>query len=525
MKMKSLNLVLTAFIFAMAAGTPLLLTGCKDKGGSAPADNAGNQDTLYTCGMHPQILQNKPGNCPICGMKLTPVRKQPAGTQAGPRKAQFYKSTMNPGETSASPGKDSMGMDMVPVFEDQASNANVISIDPVTVQNMGIRTEAVASGPVHRIVRTVGAVDFDETTLADVTTKYRGWIEKLYVNATGQPVHRGDPLFEIYAPELYGAQAEYVAALNATNIGGENLKTAARNKLRFYDVSEEQIAELDNTRQVKRTLRVPAPRDGVVVEKLAVQGQMVEAGMKLYRLADLSVVWAQTEVFEQDLPLVSLGQEATVTLSYLPGRQFRGRVAYIYPTIDDKTRAARLRVELPNPDGFLKPGMFATVELDALLAPSAVLVPDSAVLRSGVRNTVFVALDKGRFEPRTIALGVRSADNRYQVLSGLQPGEKVVVSGQFMLDSESQLREAILKMTKPAEEAAPANASASQRTAAPSAALYTCPMEAHADVVSDQPGQCPKCGMTLVATSTVAHGKIAEQHWADKLAGRSGGQR
>ena len=257
-------------------------------------------------------------------------------------------------------------------------------------------------------------------------------------------MHRGEPLFDIYAPDLYSAQNEYLLALNHTSASG--MKESARQKLRLFDISENQITELERSRQAQRTLRVDAPIDGVVVEKMAVRGQMVEAGMKLYRLADLSIVWVQSQVYEQDLALLQLGQEAEVSLSYLPDRKFRGRVTYIYPTVDEKTRTARVRMEFHNPGLFLKPGMFATVELRAELKPDALLVPDSAVLRSGEKNTVFVALDGGHFEPRDVVLGARADNDAYEVLSGLREGERVVTSGQFMLDSESQLREAIQKM-------------------------------------------------------------------------------
>ena len=195
-----------------------------------------------------------------------------------------------------------------------------------------------------------------------------------------------------------------------------------------------------------KTLTITAPIAGFVVEKNIVHGQMVDAGMKLYRLADIGVVWVYAQVYEQDLPAIQLGQEATMTLSYLPDRKFRGRVTYVYPTVDEKTRTARVRMEFHNPGYFLKPGMFATVELVADIAPSALLVPDSAVLRSGEKNTVFIALSGGKFEARSVALGLQAQDDLDQVLGGLSEGERIVTSGQFMLDSESQLREAIQKM-------------------------------------------------------------------------------
>jgi len=257
---------------------------------------------------------------------------------------KFYKSTMMPGEIRQTPGKDSMGMEMVPVYEDAGTQSSVISIDPVTTQNMGIRTGVVTKGPLRRIIRTVAAIDYDETSLADVTMKFRGWITKLNVNATGQLVHKGDPLFEIYSPELYSAQTEYLLALNnPSNASGgtETLKASALTKLKYFDVPDEQIAELEKTRQVTKTLRIDAPRDGIVVEKEAVEGQMVDAGMRLYRLADLSLVWVQAQVYEQDLAFIRPGQEAVVTLSYLPDRKFHGRVTYIYPTVDEKTRTLK----------------------------------------------------------------------------------------------------------------------------------------------------------------------------------------
>ena len=331
-------------------------------------------------------------------------------------KVKYYKSTMMLGEISQTPRKDSMGMDMVPVYEGE-EETNAITVDPATVQKMGVRTAVVMKGPVRRVIRTVGAVDYNETALADVTTKFRGWIEKLYVDSTGKQVRKGEPLFDIYSPELYSAQNEYVLALSQ---GAGGLKASARQKLKLFDVSDDQIAELEKTRQPQRTVRVNAPIDGIVVEKMAVQGQMVEAGMKLYRLADLGIVWVQSQIYEQDLALLKLGQEAEVSLSYLPDRKFSGRVTYIYPTVDEKTRTARVRMEFHNPGLFLKPGMFATVELNAEIEPSALLVPDSAVLRSGEKNTVFVALDNGHFEPREVTLGPRAENNPYEVLSGLQ---------------------------------------------------------------------------------------------------------
>jgi len=517
---KGIKLIaLLGVLLAAACGAALLLTGCGNDQSSAAGAKV---EQLYTCGMHPQVIEHKPGNCPICGMKLTPVRKEAAAkAPPGERKVKHYKSTMNPGEVSPGPAKDSMGMDMVPVYEDEAAAAesSAITIDPVTMQNMNLLTGLVTRGPLRRVVRTVGAVDFDETALTEVTTKFKGWVEKLYVDSTGQQVHRGDPLFDIYSPELYSAQVEYLLALNQpTNLSGtgaQALQSSALAKLKFLDVPDEQIAQISKDGQARKTLRINAPRDGIVAEKMVVAGQMVEAGMKLYRLADLGTVWVQSQIYEQDLSLVRLGQEATVSLSYLPDRKFRGRVTYVYPTVDEKTRTAKVRMEFHNPGYFLKPGMFTTVELDAEVSPAALLVPDSAVLRSGENNTVFVALEGGKFEPRTVALGLRAEGNLYQVLSGLSEGERVVTSGQFMLDSESQLREAIQKMREPnaaakgAERAAQVVTS-SVTNAAPAAGqiVYICPMPEHVALEYDHPGKCPLCGMALVPVTRETLSKI-----------------
>jgi len=475
----------------LGAGASLMLTGC-GRGGEAGQPGQ-QQKQLYTCGMHPQVVQPDPGNCPICGMKLTPIRKAGAGATAPAA----------------------------------AADSSSITIDPITTQNMNLRTAVVTRGPLRRIIHTVGVIDYNETAQMDVTTKYRGWVEKLYVDATGQQVHRGEPLFEIYAPELYSAQKEYVVALdgNTNTPAGAALRASAVTKLRFFDISAEQIAELNRTREPRKTLQIAAPQDGFVMEKSVVEGQMVDPGMKLYRLSNLSLVWVQAQIYEQDLAYIRLGQEATVTLAYLPDREFRGRVTYIYPNVDEKTRTARVRMEFHNPGYFLKPGMFATVDVASELEPSAVLVPDMAVLRSGEKNTVFVALDGGKFESRNVILGPQAENDHYQVISGLKEGERIVTSGQFMLDSESQLREAIQKMTEPklagkraaalADEtgARPGRATTSEwatasATNAPTAVKYICPMPEHVSIQYDHPGKCSICGMTLVPVAEAALAKL-----------------
>ncbi len=439
---------------------------------------AAETKTLYTCGMHPTVIQDHPGNCPICGMKLTPIRRQDAA------------------DTNAT------------------ANPSVIAIDPVTIQNMNLRTAILARGPLRKVIRTVGTIDYNETATAEVTTKFKGWIEKLHADATGKLVHRGEPLFEVYSPELYSAQAEFLLALNQTSTnGGALLRELAASKLKFFDISDAQIAELEQTRKPLRTLSVVAPIDGFVTEKMAVQGQMVDMGMKLFRLSDLGIVWVIAQIYEQDLPFVQLGQEAVVKLSSLSDREFRGRVTFVYPNVDEKTRTARVRMEFENPGYFLKPGMFVSVQLHSEIEPAALLVPDSAVLRSGAKNTVFLALDGGRFDARNVVLGAEAEDGFYQVLSGLNEGERIVTSGQFMLDSESQLREAIEKMR--GKSTAAENAMKATKAVPPKVkpveienAVYVCPMPEHVSIIYDHAGKCPICSMALVPVTASSLAKL-----------------
>ncbi len=364
---------------------------------------------------------------------------------------------MNPGEVSPNPGKDSMGMDLVPVYDEADSGGEAIQIDPVTIQRMNLKTGLVTHGPVLREIRTVGSVAYDEAGLQDITTKYEGWIEKLFVNATWATVKAGDPLFEIYSPDLYNAELNYVVALQSEGEGGP-LVRAALARLQLFDVPAEFIAGLQRSREAQRTFIYRAPATGVVIEKMAVAGQMIKPGERIYRLADLSHVWVEAQVYEQDLPFVRPGQDATVRVTYGPERTIDGKVDLLLPQVEEQTRTATARIVLPNLDGALRPGMFVDVRFAAQIADDAVLVPDLAVLRSGEHNTVFVANSDGSFQPREVRLGVRSQGNLYQVLEGLAAGERIVISGQFMLDSESQLRDAIQKMLKPEGIAAAAPA-------------------------------------------------------------------
>ena len=469
-------------------------------------------EQLWTCGMHPQIIKREPGNCPICGMKLTPIRANTAkaggASASGERKIKYYKSTMTPGEVKPGPGKDSMGMDMVPVYEEQdASAENNIQIDAATIQRMNLKTALIEHGPVRREIRTVGTVAYNEQGLRDITTKYEGWIEKLHVNTTWAVVKAGDPLFEIYSPDLYNAQLNYVVALRGEGAESGPLTRAAFARLQLFDIPRDVIDELKRSGEAQRTVVFRAPADGVVIEKMAVAGQMMKPGERIYRLADLSTVWVQAQVYEKDLAFLHEGQAATVRTSYGAERKIEGKVQMLLPQVEEQTRAATARIVLPNADRFLRPGMFVEVSFASQLADDAVLVPDLAVLRSGERNTVFVALDGGFFEPREVQLGARSEGGLYQVLAGLKVGERVVTSGQFMLDSESQLREAIQKMLKPAN-------------AAPAPAAPTAPTPKHVTEAAASSGPAlPESVVALLTTVAGAGADAAMPLAADDLAG------
>jgi Cu(I)/Ag(I) efflux system membrane fusion protein len=437
---------------------------------SATPDETADSDSeqLYTCGMHPNVIQRGPGECPICHMKLTPLKQTEAAGGAGSagrpqeRKILYWRAPMDPSYVSDKPGKSPMGMDLVPVYAEEVVAGPQITIDPVTIQNMGIRTTIVQRGPLIKTIRTVGRVDYDEEGVTFIDTKFEGWIERLHVDETGVQVNKGDPLFEVYSPKLYSAQEEYLAALRGVERLSEStvpeareqavqLVEAARVQLKYFDISDVQIDELRRTREITKTLTINSPAGGIVTEKMALEGMYVKPGMRLYTLADLSTVWVYVDVYEYQLPWVRIGQSATMTLPYLPGRSYEGKAVYIYPYLEEKTRVVQVRLDFPNPELALKPGMYATVTLKSELERQAVLVPREAYIDSGIRRVAFLALPGGRFQPREIEVGVEAEDGMVEVRQGLEPGDQVVVSGQFLLDAESKLKEAIAKMLESQE--------------------------------------------------------------------------
>ncbi|RMF58175.1 MAG: efflux RND transporter periplasmic adaptor subunit [Calditrichaeota bacterium] len=354
-----------------------------------------------------------------------------------------------------------MGMDLIPVYEDEATlgGGGAITIDPVTVQNMGVRYGTVQRMDFSRQIRTVGKIDYNEDQLYEVTTKISGWIEKLYVNYTGEMVKKGQPLLEIYSPELVTTQEEYLLALNTQRMvsesefetirkGGESLLESARKRLLYWDIPPEEIERLEKTGEVKKTVLLRAPASGMVVKRNVVDGAHVKAGETLFEIADLSTVWVHASIYDYEVPWVEEGQPAEMELSYLPGKIYKGKVSYIYPYLREKARDVHVRLEFENPNLELKPGMYVNIRLQTRTIPGTLVIPTEAIIRSGERNIVFVVREPGKFEPREIRIGEEGGPgNRYtRVISGLLEGEKIVTSAQFLLDSESRLQEAIQKM-------------------------------------------------------------------------------
>ncbi len=342
---------------------------------------------------------------------------------------------------------------LAPGAEQPADVARVpIRLDAEQQRAIGLTWGTAERRPVEKVIRTVGRLDFDERKLAQVTLKVGGFVEELYVNYTGQPVRKGDPLFTLYSPELLTAQREYLLArATERRLGGSTLPEArasaaslvraSRERLRLWDLSPQQMRELEESGQARRTLTIHAPIAGVVIEKMVTAGQRVEPGMTLYKLADLSTIWVYGDVYEYELPFVQVGQEATLALTAYPEQRFTARVAYVAPMLDAKTRTAKVRFELPNsPDRLLRPEMYGTVELRVPLGERLV-VPRTAVLDSGRRQVVFADGGDGRLVPREVRLGARF-DDAVEVLDGVAAGERVVTSANFLVDSESKLQAA-----------------------------------------------------------------------------------
>ncbi len=375
--------------------------------------------TLYHCPMHPTYISEQPGECPICGMTLVPVED-----------------------------------------EGEMEESSVEGYAPVKVslqrqQLIGVKTGIIERRPMDKIIRTVGLVDYDEKRLAHIHTKISGWIEELYVDYTGKLVQRGEPLLTIYSPELVSTQEEYLLALRGqeelvsspfseVSLGASTLLNATKRRLQLWDITEDQINELEMTGEIKTKMTLHSPIDGFVLHKGAFEGKYVNPKDELYLIADLSVVWVYADIYEYELPFVHVGQEAKVSLSYLPGEEFVGTVDYIYPYMEEKTRTVKMRLVFDNSEWKLKPKMYANVELKIDLG-ELMAIPEDAILDTGTRQVVFLYREDGTFEPREVELGLKVEDY-YVILEGLEVGDRIMTSSNFLIDSESKLKAATRAM-------------------------------------------------------------------------------
>jgi membrane fusion protein, copper/silver efflux system len=429
----------------VACGLTVSLASCQK---SRQETQAPGRKVIYHCPMHPNYLSDKPGSCPICGMKLVPVQSSPMPQKEnGKGRVLYYRDAMNPSFTSKNPGKAPDGMDLVAVYESEDKGSGV-KIDPAMIQSIGVQTEKAAIRTLTRDVRTSATVAPDERRMTTITSKIMGYVEKLHVNYTGQRVKKGQALYDLYSPDLVSAQSEYLQTYRNPVPGdsGQMLKSARR-RLLNWDVTEAQIAELEKRGTPEKTMTVVSPADGIVIEKMIVDGQSIEPGMQLYKVIDYSRVWVEGMIYQQDVPLIKVGQVGVVELDYYPGERFEGKVTYIAPEMNMDSRTLKIRLELGNtPDIKIKPGMNVTLTIHSPLKAGAVTVPDQAVIHSGLRTIVVVAKGGGFFEPREVTIG-QTAGGYTEVLEGVSEGEEIVVSSQFLIDSESNLKAAVMKMT------------------------------------------------------------------------------
>ncbi len=383
------------------------------------------------------------------------------GSSTGERRILYWQDPMHPAFKSDKPGKaPDCGMDLVPVYAEGGDPegempSGTTQITAQKQQLIGVQYGQVAFRPLVRTIRAVGRVTYDETKITRIHTKFDGWIKKVYLNFTGMLIRKGQPLFTIYSPELVSTQQEYLIALRGQKYlgdspyaeatrGASSLREATLERLKLWDISDDQIEELEKTGNVKRDLTLYSPVNGFVLERKAFENVRVTPDLDLYTIADLSTVWANAEIYEYEVPYVRLGQKATMSLSYFPGETFQGKVSYIYPQLDTMTRTLKVRLEFPNPEFKLKPDMYADIQLQIDYG-TRLVVPQDAVLDSGTEQVVFVARGDGYFEPRKVEVGPK-IDDSVVILNGLKAGEKIVTSGNFLVDSESRLKTAMGQM-------------------------------------------------------------------------------
>ncbi len=454
---------------AIGAGQPWLQAYLEGSQASlieqaSAAEDGALKPLFYRNPMNPAITSPVPAKDEM-GMDYIPVYPDKPKAE---RKPLFYRNPMNPAISSPVPAQDEMGMDYIPVYadEDKASDepSGTVKIDPVMVQNIGVRTVTVEQRNLVKQVRASGRISVDESRMTRLHPRTEGWVEKQFVTRVGDRVRKGDKLLQLYSPQLVTTQQEYLLALdnldalqNSTYVdirnGAQELVQSAYQRLKLLDMPDHTIQALKASRKVSRAVTIESPFDGVALNVGAREGQYIMPKTELYMLADLSTVWLLADVYEYELPWISLGDSASMKITGMGDREFNGEVSYIYPYAESKTRTITVRLEFDNPDGLLKPEMFADVTIEADARPNAVVVPTEAIVRSGSREQVFVVRDKGKYEPREVELGY-SSEGWVEIRSGLAAGERVVNSALFLIDSESKLREATAKMMEAATEPA-----------------------------------------------------------------------
>jgi Cu(I)/Ag(I) efflux system membrane fusion protein len=463
----SKNIVIAVIMLAIGAGLGYVVaqrqghekTETVQSKGAATSEKK-SEPLFYRNTMNPNVTSPVPAKDSM-GMDYEPVYADEDQEETSEPVILFYRSPMDPSVTSPVPAKDAMGMEYVPVYAEAKGSSEkepsgTVKIDPVMVQNIGVRTAVAEKTSLSRNIRAVGRVDYNEERMARLHPKIEGWVEELFIDKTGEQVEEDTILLSIYSPQLVATQQEYILALNNLEAlenskikdvreGAENLLESALERLRLLDVPPHQIRELEKTRKIKKALHIHSPFAGIVTKIGARQGQYVTPKTELYMIADLSKVWVYADIYEYELPWVNIGDEVEMTLAALPGKSCRGYVSYIYPYAEAKTRTIKVRLLFDNPDLLLKPEMFADVTILAERQENVVVIPSEAIVRSGKTDQVFVVKSQGKFEPRQVTVGLES-DGKVAILKGLREGETVVTSAQFLIDSESKLREATAKM-------------------------------------------------------------------------------
>ncbi len=407
-------------------------------------------DPNYVCPMHPQIVRNEPSTCPICGMDLVEV-KQDEPQAMKEREILYWVAPMDPNYRRDEPGKSPMGMDLIPVYDegDEAvDDGPVVKVSPAVVNNLGVRTAVVERGRLWRKIDTVGYVDFDESKVSHVHLRTDGWIENLVVKSEGDRVKKGQRLFDVYSPTLVNAMEEYLQSLSSNS---KRLIRASNDRLLALGISKSQIKQLTSSGKVPQTVSIYATQDGIVATLKVREGMYVKPAMEVLSLADLSRVWLLAEVFESQSNWVKVGQSADVKLSFVPGREWEGTVEYIYPRLDTKTRTLKVRLQFDNPDEILKPNMFASVSIYGGAKNNVLNIPREALIRTGQQERVILDKGKGRYVQRNVVAGMETGD-WIEIVEGLDEGEQVVISGQFLIDSEASLKASLMRMSEPASE-------------------------------------------------------------------------